>query len=755
MTLEETPVPQAAAGAVLVETAASLVSAGTEKMLVDLARKSLVGKARSRPDLVKKVIDKARREGIASTIQKVRSKLDNPIPLGYSCAGVVREVGEGVDELQPGDWVACGGAGYANHADFNVVPRNLCLRLPERGGGPLPAEEAAFATVGAIALQGVRQAGLTLGERVAVIGLGLLGQLTVQLCKANGCGVVGSDIDPAKMDLAQRLGADLAVGPAGLEEAVLAFTQGAGADAVIITAASSDSRLIETAGEISRFKGRVVVVGFVGMNVPRDVYYKKELDLRLSMSYGPGRYDPEYEERGHDYPLPFVRWTEQRNMQAFLELVAAGRVDVKALITHRFPFEKALDAYEMILKGSEPHLAVIFEYGGEKQPPKRTALPSSAPAPADGVALWVIGAGNFARGVLLPRFKENPSVSLRAVATARGMTANAVAKQFGIPTCAGSAEDILADPGVNTVLIATRHNLHGPLVAASLKAGKHVFVEKPLCLTIQQLKEIVNCYETSDWSDSLNSLKPIQPIQPIEPIEPSNSIEPIQPIKQSSPPLLMVGFNRRFSPFLKKAAEVLKNRPGPLFAVYTVNAGMIPKESWVQDPAEGGGRIIGEVCHFVDALRFLAGTPVKSVQAMCVQSGDKRQVNRDSVSIVLKYADGSVGTILYHAVGSPDYPKERIELARGGAMVVIDDFRRMDVFGSKKEKLKGGQDKGFKEEVEAFVRAVTGKGPVPIPLNEIIETTLVTFAVHEALNKGTIVHLGEFACQNGLPFLSW
>jgi polar amino acid transport system substrate-binding protein len=552
-------------------------------------------------------------------------------------------------------------------------------------------------------------------------------------------------------------------------------TGGAGADAVNITAASSDSRLIETAGEISRFKGRVVVVGMVGMNVPRDVYYKKELDLRLSMSYGPGRYDPEYEERGHDYPLPFVRWTEQRNMQSFLELVAAGRVDVKSLITHRFPFEKALDAYEMILKGSEPHLAVIFEYGGEKQTPKRTALPASAPAPADGVSLGVIGAGNFARGVLLPRFKENASVSLRAVATARGMTATAVAKQFGIPTCAGSAAEILADPSVNAVLIATRHNLHGPVVAAALKAGKHVFVEKPLCLNVQQIKEIVNCYETSDWSNSLNSLSSKntpnetnptnatnetsqsnstnQTSSP-QPIQPSEPMKPIGPIKQASPPLLLVGFNRRFSPFLKKAAEVLKGKPGPLFAVYTVNAGMIPKESWVQDPAEGGGRIVGEVCHFVDALRFLAGSPVKSVQAMCVQSDDKRQVNRDSVSIVLKYANGSVGTILYHAVGSADYPKERFEFAKGGATVVIDDFRRMEVFGSKKETLKGGQDKGFKAEIKAFVDCATGRGPTPIPLNEIFESTLVTFAVHESLNKGAIVDLCEYARQSGLPFLS-
>jgi predicted dehydrogenase len=413
---------------------------------------------------------------------------------------------------------------------------------------------------------------------------------------------------------------------------------------------------------------------------------------------------------------------------------------VKSLITHRFPFEKALDAYDLILKGREPHLAVIFEYGRDKQTQARAAMPASAPAKFGGVALGVIGAGNFARSVLLPRFKENPKVALRAVSTARGMTANAVAKQFGIPACAGSPDEILADADINTVLIATRHNLHGPLVVEALKAGKHVFVEKPLCLTADELREIISAadprrptptYEENQWAG-----------------KPSGSSTKHPNTSTPKNQILMVGFNRRFSPFLKKAAEVLKNRPGPLFMTYCVNAGMIPKESWIQDPVEGGGRIIGEVCHFVDALRFLTGSPVKSVQAMCVSADDQRQVNRDSVSIVLKYSDGSVGTILYHAAGSSDYPKERIELARGGATVVIDDFRRMEVFASKKESVKSAQDKGFKAEVDAFVNCITGRGPAPIPLAEIIETTLVTFAVHESLNKGIIVSISDFVLTN-------
>lgn len=719
MKLEEVPRPSVPAGMVLIENKISLVSAGTEKMLVDLAKKSLLGKAKARPDLVKKVIETAKKEGIGNTLKKVRSKLDNPIPLGYSCAGVVLEVGQGVDEFQVGDRVACGGAGFANHSEFNVVPRNLCVRIPRRNGDWVSYEEASATTVGAIALQGVRQAQLTLGENVCVIGLGLLGQLTVQMCKAHGCRVIGADIDDTKIELAKKMGADQAVHSNDLIGAVEEFTSGYGADAVIITAAAQGNGLVELAGEISRQKGRVVAVGMIGMNLPRESYYKKELDFRLSMSCGPGRYDAEYEERGHDYPFAYVRWTEQRNMQAVLDLCAAGRLDVKSLMTHRFPFEEALDAYQMILKGTEPYLGVLLEYA----PPKEELLielnNGKRAKSEDGIRLGVVGAGNFAKAVLLPRLAKQKDVSMVGVMTGRGMSAKAVGEQFGFDYCAGNADQIIADERVNTVLVATRHNLHGTLVVDALTAGKHVFVEKPLCLTAEELEKIHAFYDQRHATDN-------------------------------PPPVLMVGFNRRFAPYVQSTKAFLDAQSGPLVATYTINAGMIPKDSWVQDPVEGGGRIVGEVCHFVDTLRYLNGAAVQTVYANCVQWNNQAQTNRDSVSIILKYANGAVGVITYHAAGHSDYPKERIELARGGTTIVIDDFRGITIHGKKKETRKGTQDKGFDNEIDAFVKAIKIGNGAPIPVGELIETTLVTFAVEHSLNTGQPVELNAFARFSGL-----
>jgi predicted dehydrogenase/threonine dehydrogenase-like Zn-dependent dehydrogenase len=711
--LEEIPRPQVLPGMLLVETKASVISIGTEKMLVDLAKMSLLSKARSRPDLVKKVVRGARKEGLRNTLEKVRSKLETRIPLGYSCAGIVQQVGEGVDGYQIGDRVACGGAGYANHAEYNVVPKNLCIRIPVRREAngeseQLAFDEAAFATVGAIALQGIRQAELTLGERVCVIGLGLLGQLTVQLCKANACQVIGADIDQSKIELASRLGADEAIHSGELEKSVIRFTQGAGADAVIITASSSDSQLINLAGEISRMKGRVVVVGLVGLEVPRDIYYKKELDLRLSLSYGPGRYDVEYEERGHDYPIGYVRWTEQRNMQAFLDLVAAGRVDVVSLMSHRFPFEKALDVYGRITSSKESFLGVVLQYSHQPEP-KKILVGTDGSVSRDEIGLGVIGAGNFAKSILLPRLSIQPMVRLRGVATARGMSAKMVAEQFGFAYCSDSPEEILADDSVDTILIATRHDLHGTLVEKALTAGKHIFVEKPLSTNAEQLQEIIKSYT------SLTS--------------------------KGTSPILMVGFNRRFSPFIQETQQLLLKRSTPLVASYSINAGFVPKTSWIQDPIQGGGRIIGEVCHFVDTLRFLVGAPVRTVQASSIQTDDKNQTNRDSVAVTLNYADGSLATIMYHALGNEKYPKERLEIAAGGTVVVIDDYRRLDFFGTKRQKIKSKQDKGFDSELKAFVKALKDGGPAPIPFAELVETTRVTFAIHEALNTGQPVNL--------------
>lgn len=722
MALEEVPRPQVTRGTVLVETAVSVISAGTEKMLVDLARKSLLGKARARPDLVRKVVATARREGLVNTLQKVRSKLDTPIPLGYSCAGIVRETGDETEGLHPGDPVACGGAGYANHAHWNVVPRNLCVKIPRPGNGrngdPVSFEEAAFTTVGAIALQGVRQAALTLGESVAVIGLGLIGQLAVQLCKACGCRVLGADLDPAKIELALKLGADAAVTSGDLERTALAFTWGIGVDAVLVTASSRDSSCMQIAGEISRLKGRVVVVGQVGMEIPRDDYYRKELDVRLSLSYGPGRYDAQYEEGGHDYPLPYVRWTEQRNMQAFLELVAAGRVDVRPLVTHRFSFEESLQAYRMILGGTEPYLGVVLRYATLPEPRRIPVSAAREPQKESTLGIGVIGAGSFARGVLLPALKRHPRARFVGVATARGMNARAVAEQFGFAWCTENPGEILADDAVKALVVATRHNLHGPLVLDALRAGKHVFVEKPLCLNAEELAAI-----RKTWQD----------------------------LSRDTPPVLMTGFNRRFSPLGERLRNALAGRSTPLVLSYRVNAGFVPRDSWVQDPVEGGGRILGEVCHFVDLLRFLVGAPVRTVQAACVHTDDVRHTGRDSVAVTLTYEDGSLGTVLYHALGSPDCPKERLEAAADGKVLVLDDYRNLEVYGgSRNVGGRGKQDKGFQREMEAFMGAVLDGGPPPIPVEEIFETTRVTFAIHEALNSGRTVSLEE-GDEEGVP----
>lgn len=717
MKLDEVPRPQVGPGMILVETKASLVSAGTEKMLVDLAKKSLLGKAKARPDLVKKVMATAKKEGIKNAFIKVRSKLDTPIPLGYSCAGIVRAVGQGVDKFQVGDIVACGGAGYANHANYNVVPKNLCVHIPRFKTDVSEKqifEQAASATVGAIALQGIRQAELTLGERVCVIGLGLLGQIAVQLCKANGCKVIGADIDPVKIKLAKKMGADIAVHSSQLEKEVTGFTQGFGVDAVIITAAAQGSELVAQAGEISRQKGRVVVVGFVGMDLPRDVYYKKELDLRLSMSYGPGRYDAAYEERGNDYPFSYVRWTEQRNMQTILELIASGSLDIGSLITHRFPFEKALETYDMILAAKEAFLGIILEYDASDEEGK-IVLKESAAEPAGKVGLGVIGAGNFAKGVLLPRFKKMPQVGLEGIVTARGMSAKDVGSQFGFRYCADNNSTLYDDEKINTVLIATRHNLHGNEVKNALAAGKHVFVEKPLCLNVEELQDIVRM-----CSDR---------------------------VSQNNPLVVMVGFNRRFSPFIQKIKDNIKDRITPLVASYRINAGLIPKDSWIQDINEGGGRILGEVCHFVDLLRYIVAAPVRTVHSSSVQSNDQTITDRDSISITLTYDDGSLANIIYHAFGNADYPKEVLEIAADSTTIIMNDFRQLEIFGKKHDNSKSTQNKGFDEEIKFFVEAVEKGSGSPVPFSEIVESTLVTFAVHKSLDTGTLVNLKDFATE--------
>ncbi len=681
----DVPAPRVGEGRLLVATRVSLISSGTEKQLMDLAKASLAGKAMARPDLVRRVIRNVQRDGLKPTIDKVFAKLDTPIPLGYSLAGEVIEVGRGVTGWAVGDRIACAGAGLANHADYNSVPKNLAVPIP----AAVDDEDASFVTLGAIALQGVRLAAPTLGEKIVVMGLGLIGLLTVQLLKANGCRVLGFDPNADRADLARQLGADVAIAD-GLAEAVAGFTGGVGADAAIITASSKSNEPINTAAEVSRLKGRIVVVGLVGMTIDREPFYKRELELKLSLSYGPGRYDPAYEIGGHDYPLPYVRWTEQRNMEAFLALVAERRVTPKRLVTHRFPIAQAEKAYDLLERG-EPHLAMLLTYAPEKVASiARQISLVRPPAPVNGSRVAFIGMGNYAKGVLLPAVRKVAGVALTTVVTSTGISAGHVGEKYGFKTVATDPTAVLTDPDTNVVFIATRHDTHARLAADALRAGKHVFCEKPLALDPEELSDVLAAAE-------------------------------------SSPGILTVGFNRRFAPLMIKAKAALEPRSGPLVMLYRINAGTIPKESWIQQEG-GGGRIIGEVCHFVDALTFLTGSLPLEVYAVAARN------HADAVSIVLRFADGSTGTIVYSTLGDHSVPKEYLEVFADALLVRLDDFRQMTVTRYAKSTVhKDAHDKGQQALVRAFLDASRGQRAAPISLSELGSVTDTTFAIEEAL----------------------
>ncbi len=711
--LAEVPVPALQDGGVVVRTGASLVSAGTERMIMELAKKSLLGKARARPDLVKKVLRSVQTEGVSQTMAKVFSKLDTPVSLGYSCAGTVSEVGA-VSGIGMGERVACAGAGYAAHAEYNFVPKNLCVRIPDSVG----IEDASFTTLGAIALQGVRQAEVALGERVVVIGLGLLGLLTVQILKAAGCMVLGSDLDPERCRLAEDLGADSAVEGNPIE-AALAFSGGRGADAVIITAAAKSNQPIETAAETARAKGRVVVVGLVGMDVPRDPFYRKELELRLSMSYGPGRYDPVYEEGGVDYPYGYVRWTEQRNMQSFLELVAAGRVTPGKLITHRFDIDSALDAYTLMecKSGGGSYLGIVIGYpesASSERAAREVVMRTSTRAAS--VAVGFVGAGNFSRSVLIPALKRANDCELVGVCTATGMSASETVRKFEFAYATTDPDRIMQDERINTVFVATRHDSHATLACAALRAGKHVFVEKPLCIKPEELKAYEDAVLGGGEGEGEN-----------------------EDASGARGPCLMVGFNRRFSSHAIGVREMFRRRATPLVVSYRINAGVVPIDSWVQDPARGGGRIVGEVCHFVDFCEYLVGAPPTRVFASSIATEDARHLSEDSVAITIDYADGSLAVIQYLAHGSSEVAKERIEVFADGVTAVVDDFRTTTFHGSKRPEIRGKQEKGFEAELRAFFWAVKTGGEWPIAFESLMRTTRVTFAIKESLRTGSPV----------------
>jgi predicted dehydrogenase len=697
--LFKVPAPVCQENGVLVETKVSLVSAGTEKMLVDFAKKSMLAKAKDRPDLVKQVVDKMKKEGVKNTLEKVFTKLDTPIPLGYSLAGRVIEVGSNMSGINIGDRVACGGAGYANHSEINYVPKNLMVKIPDG----VDDIDASFVTVGAIALQGVRQTEPKLGERVAVIGLGLLGQLAVQLLKANGCKVIGSDVDPDKIKLALKMGADEACHASELIKKSDEFSNGYGVDAVIIAASTPSNQPVIDAAEISRMRGRVVFLGMVGMDIPRNDYYKKELDLRLSMAYGPGRYDPAYEEKGIDYPYDLVRWTEQRNFEAFLGLIEEGKVSPKALLTHTYDYNNAMEAYDLLEgKIQEKYLGIILEYNNEinldeHKVVKRTDKVISN----DKVNLGLIGAGNFTKSVILPNIQKVGGYELVAVCTATGVSAEGTGKKYNFKYTTTDSNEIFKNSEINSVAITTQHKNHASLVQEAIKNEKHCFVEKPLCIYEEELEAINEAYDGKS--------------------------------------IVQVGFNRRFSPMIQ---EMKKHLNGQVAVNYRVNAGMIPKDVWIQDREIGGGRIIGEVCHFIDTCSFLIGSEISSVYASTIQKSNQSIPDEDNVNITLNYENGSTATIAYYAYGDSSMSKEYIEVFGNGVSMEMHDFRELIIYenGKKKKEKSSNQDKGFANEFKAFKEAVMSGTPA-ISFDSIYNTTKTTFKILDSINSGTVVNV--------------
>ena len=766
MWLAEVPAPLCKGKGAVMQTAASFVSAGTERMLAEFAKKGIVGKALQMPDQVKKVIRKMKTEGIFATLEKVQAKLDQPIPLGYSSAGVVVEAGRD-SGLNVGDRVACGGAGFANHAEFNYVPRNLIVKIPDG----VSFEDASCATVGSIALQGVRQCEVNLGETVAVIGLGLLGQLAVQMLRASGCRVIGFDPNKSRCELAMSMCGGESGGVRGapalpglrcvsenLVGEAMAFSGGFGVDAVLITAATHSDEPVTVAAEICRKKGRVVATGLVGMNLPRDQYYKKEVDFRLSCSYGPGRYDPVYEEQGVDYPFGYVRWTEQRNMAAFLQLVAEGKVTPGKLVTHRFKFDDALDAYQVLLGiKKEPYLGIVLEYGDlaaknaesakiERRVDFKPQIGTNQHKSGDGicedkcgfvvkdkVGASFIGAGNFAKAVLLPTIrsinrKSNNQTILRGVSTATGMSATDTAKKYGFAFAATDQGEVLKDESTNLVFVTTRHDMHAAQIKATLDAGKYVFSEKPLCINEEQLAALVKLPGTTNQHKSTQIFK-----------SPEKGFEKMSEELWLNNNLsrIMIGFNRRFSPHAKLLKEYFAKRTLPLVMHYRVNAGSIPKDIWLQDPEVGGGRMVGEGCHFIDFMSYVCGAPVEKVQAMCIKTANGAETPEDSISVNLQFADGSVGTLEYVALGDTTLPKEWCEIHGEGSTATMDNFCKTVCSGKLgKRKLKGKQQKGFREELEATVEAVKSGKAMPIPFEEILNVTKTTFAILKAVKSG-------------------
>jgi predicted dehydrogenase len=700
----EVPAPELRPGGLLVRTHYSAISAGTERATLELSSKSLLAKIKARPDLVKQVLEYARQNGVKAAYEKVHAKLDTLTTLGYSCAGEVISVGEGVHEFRAGDRVACGGGTYANHAEINFVPRNLTVHIPSQ----VSMAAASLTTIGAIALQGFRQADVGIGETVAVIGAGLVGVLTMQIARAAGCRVVAIDLSPQRVQRAAEFGAHLtlAANDPTLESSIKEFSR-YGVDAAILTAATDSPEPAEMAAKILRDRGRIIVVGAVGMGVSRNNMYMKELSLALSRSYGPGRYDSQYEEGGIDYPIGYVRWTERRNMEAFLDLLATGQIDIAPLIEHQYSIDEGAKAYAGLKHGS---YTAILKYKGASSTPMRT-LPTVAaarPRIGDEVRVGCIGAGSFASSVIFPNLQAIKGVRLQSVASISGAGAASAQRAFKFQT-AEQPSELLNDPNVDSVFILTRHDTHAAEAAQALHAGKPVFVEKPLAIDHQQLDQLQQVYAGQ--------------------------------LLSGRAPFVMVGFNRRFAPFTEKVRQFFAGRREPMVIHARVNAGFIPHDHWIYAQ---GGRIVGEFCHFVDWARSVIGSPIQGVAAAGLPNGT--QYASDNVAVTLKFADGSVANLLYLVNGDRSIPKEFFEVFCQGAIARLHDFRTLELARNGKiQNFKSRQDKGHRRELQLTIEAVRDGKPSPISFEELVEVTETTFLVQHALATGEVIQLRKSA----------
>lgn len=698
LTVQALPEPLAGPGEVLIANMASTVSAGTEKYIRELAKKSLIGKARARPDQVRRVLQKIGQEGLMTTIRQVQAKLSEPMTMGYSSAGLVLAVGEGVDRYRPGDRVASNGP----HAGVVAVPMNLCARVPEN----VPFDHAAFAVIGSIGMQGVRLARVSLGETVLVIGLGLIGLMAVQMLRAAGVNVIGTDLDEERCRLAERFGA-LHARPnlsAGIVEDA---TDGVGADAVLITAATSSNGPIELAAESVRQKGRIVLIGVVGLDIPRKPMYLKEAEFVVSCSYGPGRYAPDYEQRGHDYPPGHVRWTEQRNIQAVLDLMGGGGIDIEPLITHRFPIDDATKAYEMIESGSEPFLGVVLNYPPvESRESKRTIELRPDAVKSDRVGIGLVGAGNFARMTMLPALQKSGAYDFTTICSAKGVSARSIGEQLGFTRVVTDESAVFEDSDIDAVFILTRHDLHARQVAAALRAGKHVFVEKPLAITTDELIDIDRAINETGGKR-----------------------------------MLLVGFNRRFSKAARLVRAHFEDVRAPKTVSFRFNAGAIPADTWIQHPKEGGGRIIGEACHAIDLAAYLIGSPPVRVYAESIGGPHAPEITEDQSFITCRHGDGSISNIAYLAGGDRAMPKERIEVLGGGRMAVIDDFRTVHLARGGKVRHQKVDGKGHADEVADFARALREGGEWPIAWDHLKAVSLASILAVRSMHEGVMLSL--------------